>query len=176
MKDPSPFTHLIRLGLIGIIGLIVFLTLVYVMSPKSWNYDMSNWYRTDALEELQQQPLVYGGIENISTGERNVACVACHEDTLNKFQKLKHKKLSCESCHGPLIDHAQGDQVIAEAVIDRDRWQCLNCHEDQVNKPPRFPVFQTIDEEFIKHRELMAGEFPEGTTCLKCHDAHDPTP
>lgn len=175
MKNPSPFTHLIRLGLVGFVGLIAFLAMVYVMSPKSWNYDMSNWYRTDVLEELQQQPLIYGGIEDISTTERNVACVSCHEDLVSKFQKLKHKKLSCESCHGPLIDHAEGEQKTAEAVIDRSSGQCQNCHEDLVNRPSRFPVFETT-EKYIKHREMIAGEFPEGTTCLKCHDAHDPTP
>ncbi len=175
MKNPSRFTHLYRLGMVGFVGLLVFLGLVYVLSPASWNYDMSYWHRADALQELQQQPLVYGGIEDLSASNRNAACVTCHEDTTIAFKKLKHKKLSCEDCHGALADHAQDSQRTAEAVIDRSTWQCQNCHESLVNRPKRFPVFQTT-EKYIKHRAFIAGEFPEGTTCLKCHDAHDPTP
>lgn len=175
MKKPSPFTHLYRLGMVGLAGLVVFLGLVYVLSPTSWNYDMSYWHRADSLQEMQQQPLIYGGIEDISVSKRNAACVTCHEDTTKAFKKLKHKGLSCESCHDALADHARNGQRIADAAIDRSTWQCLNCHEDLVNKPARFPVFEAT-EKYIKHMEFTAGDFPSGTTCLKCHDAHDPTP
>ncbi|MFQ5624582.1 MAG: cytochrome c3 family protein [Paracoccaceae bacterium] len=175
MKNPSPYTHLYRLGLVGIAALVVFLVAAYVLSPASWNYDMSYWHREDALQLLQEQPLAYGGIESISVSERNVSCTTCHADTVKAFAKLKHKQLSCEDCHGALADHAQNGQKTADAPIDRSTWQCLNCHEGLVNKPRRFPVFRTT-EKYVKHREFIAGEFPEGTTCLRCHDSHDPTP
>ena len=44
-----------------------------------------------------------------------------------------------------------------------------------INKPAGFPQFKTT-EKFNKHRRFEAGEFKPGTTCFKCHSAHDPTP
>jgi hypothetical protein len=175
MKNPSRFTHLYRLGAVGIVALVVFLALAYVLSPTSWNYELSYWHRADSLPEMEQQAMVYGGIEDMGTKTRNEACTSCHENIVKSFTKKKHKKLSCESCHGAMADHAQGGEKTAEAPIDRSTGQCQNCHEDLVNKPRRFPVFETT-EKYIKHNEFVDGAFPEGTTCLKCHDAHDPEP
>lgn len=175
MKKPSSVTHLYRLGMVGFAGLVVFLVLVFALSPESWNYDMSYWHRADSLQDMQQQPLIYGGIEDIAASKRNAACVTCHKDTTKAVKKLQHQKLSCESCHGALFDHARDGKKIADAAIDRSTGQCLNCHENLVNKPANFPVFETA-EKYIKHREFTAGDFPTGTTCLKCHDAHDPEP
>ncbi len=175
MKEPSSTTHLKRLGLVAFVAILGFLALAYIMSPKSWHYEIAYWHRADALQEMQQIPMVYGGIESVATADRNASCLACHQETVVKFAAAKHKKLSCEDCHGALGDHATKKEKIADAPIHRTRWECLNCHEGLVNKPKRFPTFKTT-EKYIKHRELMNGEFPEGTTCLKCHDSHDPTP
>ncbi len=169
MTDPSPRAHLYRLGVLMIAGFIVFLGVMVVAAPASWNYEIANWYRTDALEELQRQPMVYGGIAEVSASQRNESCQSCHEDDLKEFKKLKHKQLSCESCHGALGDHARDGRKIAVAVIDRERGQCLNCHAPLPNKPRGFSQFTT--DENRKHEKLEAG-----AACLKCHDAHDPTP
>ena len=174
-KNPSSVTHLFRLALVGVAAVLVFVLLLVTLSPPSWNYDMSYWHRADALEDLQLQPMVYGGIESLSASKRNEACQDCHKDEIKMLKKLKHKKLSCESCHGPISDHAIDNRKIADAAIDKTTNACLNCHDGQVNKPASFPVFRTL-EKYIKHREFKAGNFPPGTTCLKCHDAHDPTP
>lgn len=175
MKNPSPVTHLYRLAMVGVAALVVFLALVAIFSPASWHYDMSYWHRADSLEDMKQQPLIYGGIESISASKRNVACKECHKDTVKTVRKLKHKKLSCESCHGPLRDHVAESKKIAEAPIDKTKGACLICHDAHINKPESFPVFRTA-EKYLKHREFIAGKLPAGTTCLKCHDAHDPTP
>lgn len=174
-SNPSPRSHLYRLlGLLGI-GLASFLAFVYLASPPSWNYDMSYWHRAESLEEMKRQPLIYGGIEDISTSKRNVACKSCHAKVTKEVRKLKHKSVSCESCHGPLSDHVREGKKIGEAVIDLTPWQCENCHLGMINKPASHPQFRT-SEEFKKHRAYVAGEFDPGTTCYKCHDAHDPTP
>ena len=169
MNEPSSRTHLYRLAFVLIVGFVVFVGVMIVAAPASWNYEIANWYRTDALEELQQQPMVYGGIEEISARQRNKSCRSCHEDDVKGFVKLRHKQLSCESCHGALFDHVRDGKKVAVAVIDRERGQCLNCHAPLPNRPRGFPQFTT--EENKKHMRLE-----EGASCLKCHDAHDPTP
>lgn len=178
MNNPSPvspYSHLYRLGMVLTAAAVVFLVLVAILMPASWNFDMAYWHRADALEEMKRQPLVYGGIEDVSTANRNAACKDCHKETVDSVRKLKHKAVSCEACHAPLGDHVRDAKKVADAVIDRSTWQCLNCHEGMVNKPTGFPQFRTT-EKFNKHRSFVAGEFEAGTTCLKCHDAHDPTP
>ncbi|MFQ5438123.1 MAG: multiheme c-type cytochrome [Paracoccaceae bacterium] len=175
MKSPKPYSHLVRLAVVGLAAVIVLFAVFYVLTPKSWHYEIAYWHRADSLKEMQLQPMVYGGIEKFKGTDRNVACVDCHAETVTKFAKKKHKKLSCEDCHGALGDHAADGKKTADAPIERTKEQCLNCHEGLVNKPRRFPVFRTT-EKYNKHREFIAGEFPEGTTCLRCHDSHDPTP
>lgn len=172
---PTPVTHLYRLGLVLAVALAAFAGLVVVLIPSSWNFDMSYWHRADALEEMKNQPLIYGGIENLSGANRNAACTACHDAVVRKFEKLRHNKLSCEACHGALFDHVADGKKTAAASIDRSTSQCLNCHEAMINKPQAFQQFRTT-EKFAKHQDFNAGKLPPGTTCLKCHDAHDPTP
>ncbi len=158
MKTPSALTHLYRLGVLFIVLFIVFLVIRQIATPSSWNYEV--WYRGDALTEDAQKPLVHGA---------NASCQTCHEDVVKETKKLKHKTLSCEGCHGPLSTHVRGGEKIADAeVINQSRWQCLNCHAELISKPAGFPQFTT---EVRKHETLQEGE-----VCLKCHDAHDPTP
>lgn len=175
MPDPAPTTHLYRLGLVLVAAFVVFLGLMALLSPASWNYDMGYWHRAAALEEMATQPLVYGGITSLSPSKRNAACKSCHKDATKEIRKLKHKAVSCEACHGALADHVQEGKKVAEARIDRSTGQCLSCHEDFINKPAAFAQFKTT-EKFNKHRRFKAGEYKPGTTCFKCHEAHDPTP
>jgi hypothetical protein len=82
MTNPSPRTHLYRLGIVLIVGFVGFVGIVALAAPASWNYEIANWYRTDALEELKAQPMVYGGIEEISSSKRNEACQSCHKEVI----------------------------------------------------------------------------------------------
>ena len=175
MPDPSPWSHLYRLAAVLSAGFAVFLAFLAIAAPSSWHYDMGYWHRADSLEEMKRQPLIYGGIESVSASKRNAACKACHQDVTKEVRKLKHKTLSCESCHGPLFDHAREGKKIANAYIDRSTWQCENCHLAMINKPADHRQFRTT-EEFNKHVAFRAGELEAGTTCLKCHSPHDPTP
>lgn len=166
MNNPSPVSHLYRLGfLLAAVGAI-FVTAIVVFTPDSWNYDV--WYRGDALQLNASEPLAYGGITDIATSKRNRSCKSCHAEQTKQVKKRKHKTLSCEACHGALADHAQDDKKIAVAYIDKSRWQCLNCHAALISRPKKFPQFT---DEVSKHRTLE-----EETVCLKCHEAHNPTP
>ena len=160
---PSRYAHLYRLGTI----LVVFFAFAGVVAlwaaPTSWNYDIDNWYRRDAVIDAAAKPLAYGG---------NESCVACHQAADKQLRKYKHRALSCESCHGALADHVRNDKRFAAAVVDKSRWQCQNCHAEQINRPSDFPQFSKtgeIGKEVKKHKRLDAE-----TLCLKCHNAHDP--
>jgi hypothetical protein len=81
---------------------------------------------------------------------------------------FEHKTLNCESCHGPLVDHAEGDEKIGDAIVmDKSNWQCMNCHAKLISRPVDYPQFT---EDVEKHQDLA-----EQTLCMKCHDPHDPT-
>jgi hypothetical protein len=141
-----------------IVFIVAFLVIKDWATPSSWNHEV--WYREASLTEDANKPMLHGG---------NDSCKTCHEDVVKETKKLKHKNLSCEGCHGPLANHARGEEKIADAeVINQSRWQCLNCHAELISKPKDFPQFT---DEVDKHTTLIEGE-----TCLKCHDAHDPTP
>ena len=158
MNKPSAFTHLYRLGALFLVIIIAALVIRQFATPSSWNYEV--WYRGDALTEEAKKPMLHGG---------NDSCRTCHEDVVKEVKKRKHKKLSCEGCHGPLGTHVRGEEKIAAAeVSNQSRWQCLNCHEELISKPPGFPQFT---DEVEKHTTIKEGE-----VCLKCHEAHDPTP
>ena len=158
MKKPSAMSHLYRLGALFIVFVVVFLVIRQIATPSSWNYEA--WYRGDALTEDANKPMIHGG---------NDSCQACHKDVVKEVKRRKHKNLSCEGCHGPLTAHVSGEEKIADAeVINESQWQCLNCHGPLISKPQDFPQFT---DEVEKHTTLKEGE-----VCLKCHEAHDPTP
>jgi hypothetical protein len=143
-----------------------FLVLRDWAKPASWNSE--GWYRAAVLEEAKAQPLIYGGISSLSPRQRNQACQSCHAKENKVLRKRKHKRLSCESCHGPVSDHAQGEKKVALAEIDRSNAQCRNCHSVQINRPQGFPQFSP---KIDKHKKATRENLP----CLKCHEAHDPT-
>jgi hypothetical protein len=162
-SGPSRYAHLVRLALVLVAFFVVAASVGLWATPASWNYDIDNWYRRDALIDNATQPLIYGG---------NESCVECHEPADKQLRKYKHRALSCESCHGALADHVREGKRVAAAVVDTSRWQCENCHAEQINRPPDFPQFSKtgdIGKEVKKHKRLDAE-----TLCLKCHNAHDP--
>ena len=163
MPNPSPRSHLYRLAVVLGIFFVGFAVIRSWATPSSWNYEV--WYRGDTVTDVQRLPLIYGG---------NESCETCHKKDNKKLMKFKHKGLSCESCHGALADHARAGKKVAAAKVDKSNWQCLNCHSEQINRPENFPQFSKtgeIGKLVRKHKEL-----DDQTLCLKCHDAHDPTP
>lgn len=164
-KAPSPKSHLYRLAILLVLFLVGFLVLRELATPASWNSE--GWYRADVLEEMKALPLIYGGISSLDAGDRNETCKTCHAKEDKVIRKKKHKKLSCESCHGPISDHVRDGKKIAPAIVDKSTDQCANCHSVQINRPEGFPQFTMTIK---KHKRAVREELP----CLKCHEAHDP--
>ena len=162
-SGPSRLSHLYRLAVVLVVFFIVAVLVGWWATPASWNYELENWYRRDAVLDHERLPMIYGG---------NESCAGCHEEASKMLAQYRHRGLSCESCHGPLADHVRENKKIAAALVDRSQGQCENCHAEQINRPADFPQFSKtgeIGKEVKKHMQLE-----DGTPCLKCHDAHDP--
>ncbi|MDA1089211.1 MAG: cytochrome c3 family protein [Proteobacteria bacterium] len=164
MSGPSSTSHLYRLGIVLVAFFVAAVLVGWWAVPSSWNFDVDHWYRKDALIDNAQKPMVYGG---------NESCKDCHEPAMKKLAKFKHRALSCESCHGPVADHVRGNKKFAAAKVDKSRWQCENCHQEQINRPKDFPQFSKTGDigKFVKKHNLLEKK----TLCLECHNAHDPT-
>ncbi|MBD3645951.1 MAG: hypothetical protein HUJ31_00555, partial [Pseudomonadales bacterium] len=170
MNNVSPTTHVFRLFAVLGVALAVFLVWRAWAVPESWNYHV--WYRAENLSEERKLPRAYGG---------NESCKSCHEDISltervqaaggfgdsfeDEFmdvpatepdeaapQEFEHKGLSCESCHGPLADHADENDKIADAlVMNKSNWQCLNCHALLISRPSDVAPFT---EDIEEHRDM----------------------
>lgn len=154
MANPTQFSHLHRLGLVLITGIVLFMILMITQSPKSWNYEV--WYRSDAQAEIAALPIAHGD---------NESCVECHADENAEMAKFAHKQLNCEGCHAALTLHVRDGEKFADAVGKSD-WQCLNCHQQLISIPTDHPQFPG---DIAKHENIK-----KDTLCVKCHEAHDP--
>ena len=166
-----PFTrhsHLVRLGLVLSVAIIGFFFALSLARPPSWNEVV--WYRSDSLVDMKKKPMTYGG---------NESCLPCHKNETvvlqNNFVALAgsgHWKLSCESCHGPLINHIKHNEKIGDAiVVNESAAQCLNCHSEQISKPVDFPQYRyKHGERKIRRDKSQKG----GRFCMDCHKPHSP--
>ncbi|MBM2830721.1 MAG: hypothetical protein HW411_1511 [Gammaproteobacteria bacterium] len=185
MNKISPRSHLYQLGIVLVVFFTGFVVIRSYAVPASWNYNA--WYRGDTLKDLKKLPLNYGGNESCKSCHEEVSLVEVvenqgEEEFVDEFEdeievendehteavmEFEHKSLNCESCHGPLITHAKGDEKIGDAIVmDKSNSQCMICHGQLISRPVDFPQFS---EDVEKHKDLE-----EQTLCMKCHDPHDP--
>jgi len=85
-------------------------------------------------------------------------CTACHE-TEQEMQAGIHVGVSCEGCHGPLVDHPATDSGTASRLVLPDSEACITCHASTEGQPGGFPE---VDPE----------QHYAGNACLRCHDPH----
>jgi hypothetical protein len=95
-----------------------------------------------------------------------VVCQRCHEAEYAPWKGERHATVTCESCHGPLAEHAATAPLEAPAGALRlqkpGEGQCAVCHEQSAAKPT---AFAQVD---------LAAHYPGGP-CLGCHDSHAAT-
>lgn len=144
--------QLIRIAILFGLAVAVFFVARWQLTPPS--FGRLGAYRADAIPAIAAQPIRYAGAE---------ACAECHTDEAAVKAKSYHHGLSCEVCHGPAAEHAQGPDEKNTPQVPRERRACLYCHEYLPSRPTGFP--QVIEKA---HNPL--------DPCMKCHNPHDPTP
>jgi hypothetical protein len=90
-------------------------------------------------------------------------CARCHEAQYAPWQNERHAGVTCESCHGPLAEHAATAPLEAPAgslgLAKPAEDLCVVCHEKSPAKPETFA-------------QVDLAEHYTGSTCLGCHDSH----
>ncbi|HTT33725.1 MAG TPA: multiheme c-type cytochrome, partial [Methylomirabilota bacterium] len=136
--------HLFRIALAFAIGFAIFLVVRELLVPKS--FGRYGHYRGDALNEIASRPISYAGHE---------VCETCHADVLDVKKRGRHARVACESCHGPLANHAQDPASVVPAKLDT-AVLCVRCHEANHSKPMDFPQVHSADHS-------------AGLPCNTCH-------
>jgi hypothetical protein len=91
------------------------------------------------------------------------ACKECHEHNYNDMKASAHTDISCENCHGPLLDHPKDPVGLS---IDRSRQLCLRCHL-------KLP-YKASDRGGL--RGINPDTHNPGAECVMCHVPHNPKP
>jgi len=134
---------------ISIFFFIIWIIKVYVIPEE---LKESGIYRTSAINHELAHEFHYAG---------NSACAECHEDQYETKYSGYHRDLSCESCHGPGIEHIEDPDQILSAPTERKF--CPSCHAYNISRPTGFPQINPQT-----HNPLEV--------CIECHDPHDPVP
>ena len=145
-KMPPQVVRLVLLT-VGIVS--SYLVARYFLTPAS--FGAYGWYRGNALAELRNRPVVYGGKK---------ACEECHSEELLKLSKSSHKNLSCEGCHGPGQAHSENYDVHKMTVLHYSH--CVRCHEANPSRPKT-------------HKQIVLKKHYAGQKCTECHVPHQPT-
>ena len=159
--------HVITVFSIIIFVVIFGLILQRILQPKSFNEH--GHYRYDAINELQNQPIVN---QNINT------CAECHDDIYQLHEKDAHFNVPCVDCHGAGNLHVQyykgGDSaknITKEQAFLEKEYKlegCLFCHRKLKAKPSDFPqIDQAEHYKFLNVPDLK-------TKCIECHSPHQP--
>ena len=149
--------HLLRAVLLLFLGLTGFFSLRGFLIPESFN--QYGHYRADNLREQQNHQVVHGGRES---------CLPCHREECEKVQSAVHRKVQCENCHTPLVDHVKEGKKIAKMSQDRGATLCIRCHEKLVARPKDFPQV-----DILGHLASMDESFSR-EICVSCHMPHAP--
>lgn len=143
--------HLLRVVGLFLAALVVFFILRALLVPEG--FGVYGHFRAGALDDNRAGPVAFAGGE---------ACAACHDEVVQLRGRGKHAKVNCEACHGAQSRHAQADDPSAHKPERPGPSLCPVCHTVNLAKPASFP-------------QVVPREHADGTSCLECHAAHDPT-
>ncbi len=141
---------------------VLFLVVRHFMLPSS--FGQAGYYRYDSIGEYMNLPLVHGAAG---------ACQKCHEAEQKEVRGGKHASVSCEVCHGPLADHAQGDKKTAVMPVLRSAALCAYCHQKLEARPKTFP--QVDFKAHLAEQGADPNIKMTGKICLTCHESHNPS-
>ena len=136
----------VALAAIAVVGLFVVLP---------WAYGMYGFHPEESAQSWAALTPQYA---------QSPACQGCHAQEYEPWQAAEHQVVACESCHGPLAEHAatapQGATAALPSEVEPPHADlCVLCHEQAPGRPAGFPVVDL---------EAHYG----GAQCLGCHEPH----
>jgi len=149
MLKLQDINHLLRMAAVFAIGLVLFLVFRRAFIPKS--FGRYGHFRGDAIAEITARPIVYAGHDT---------CEGCHPNVADTKAKGAHVHVNCESCHGPLAEHADDPASVKPQKPDVAHL-CVRCHSENIAKSQGFP-------------QVNAKEHSRGQLCNACHQPHNP--
>ena len=126
---------------------------LFVGGAMAWNPYLE--YTLDATINARQWAALPLEFASSST------CAECHEPQHERLTSATHAGIGCQSCHGPLLEHAEaGDEASSEQVAVRvpTDASCVKCHSKAVGRP-----------DSVRPGQLSP---PDVSSCLECHDPH----
>jgi hypothetical protein len=131
--------------------IVLFLVARHFLVPES--FGEYGHYRGLALVEEQEHVPKYAGQQ---------ACAECHQDMMDVKMGNEHKTLSCETCHGPGLEHVNSTDSIMPVRLPKGRDFCLLCHRKDAART----VDNIVQVDPDKHNK--------GKDCIECHNPHSP--
>jgi len=95
------------------------------------------------------------------TYARDGTCATCHAIEAGKAATASHAGITCQSCHGALLDHSLASPGTAEVTAGLavpTNEVCVRCHASAAGRP-----------ESLRQVEPARHYISE---CLQCHDPH----
>ena len=150
--------HLVRAGVLLAVLLAGFIALRFAIASGALSLPLFA-LKVYSIEEDAQR---WAGLSPKYSGAVSCAFGECHTDVLKVWAGSAHASVECETCHGLAQDHIENTDIPVGVYPD-SQTVCEVCHARVVGRPEDFP--QVVPED---HR-------PE-STCVSCHDAHEPGP
>ncbi len=149
--------HFYRALCILLVGLVSFFIVRALLIPKS--FGEFGHYNAADLAVQRDRPVRHGG---------RASCAPCHKEEFEKVTKGVHKKVECENCHAPVVEHASNKKKTANMPTDKSATLCLRCHEQLAARPRKFPQI-VLAAHLDEMEEEMSNE-----VCVQCHVPHAP--
>jgi hypothetical protein len=140
-------------------GAAVLSVVLFVGAAMAWSpyLDFNLHPATDARARAAL-PLSYAGAGT---------CAACHATEAGRLASAGHAEIGCQSCHGPLNDHAiassgtaaasAGTAVAVAVAVPKDDV-CTRCHVQVLGRPAG-------QRQIVPTQHYVSA-------CLQCHDPH----
>ncbi len=139
-----------RLVVMFAVFIILFLILKHFLTPDTFG-DLGH-YRAAALEDHENMPLKYASDES---------CFDCHDDIFEFKKQDMHVDISCETCHGPGLEHVNSMEA-ADIMVPAGRDFCGRCHYKNAGRPGKVVT------------QIEPGNHNVDQDCIECHNSHQP--
>ena len=138
-----------RLIPLFVLFIALFLIVRHLLLPDT--FGQYGHYRGDAILDAADKELVYASKET---------CNDCHSDIMEMLEMEMHAGISCLSCHGPGLKHA--DSMEKEDIeTPSGRAFCGRCHAINPARSSNVIVQVDINEHHTERKD-----------CIDCHNPH----